>query len=120
MSLESAIVPPRTPNADERRDIIDAAYGCLYAPHQGPVSVAAILDAAGHVHPGLLPALSSKDELFLAMLKREAMRSRAARPRRRRKLRRAGRAARKRGSTVCSGWRTAPVVAHTSVVHGFR
>jgi AcrR family transcriptional regulator len=66
-------VPPRTRLADdERADIIDAAYACLSSPHPGPVSVAAILDAAGLSTRAFYRHFASKDELFLAMLKRDS------------------------------------------------
>jgi len=66
-------VPPRTrlPH-DERADIIDAAYTCLSSPHRGPVSVAAILDAAGLSTRAFYRHFASKDELFLAMLSRDS------------------------------------------------
>ena len=47
----------RFAEGDDRQGIIDAAYGCLYEPHSGPIPVAAILERAGLVHPGLLPPL---------------------------------------------------------------
>jgi AcrR family transcriptional regulator len=66
-------VPPRIRvAADERADIIDAAYACLSSPHPGPVSVAAILDAAGLSTRAFYRHFASKDELFLAMLKRDS------------------------------------------------
>jgi AcrR family transcriptional regulator len=66
-------VPPRTRlTEDERADIIDAAYACLSSPHQGPVSVAAILDAASLSTRAFYRHFASKDELFLAMLKRDS------------------------------------------------
>jgi AcrR family transcriptional regulator len=66
-------VPPRTRlAADEHADIIDAAYTCLSAPHEGPVSVAAILDVAGLSTRAFYRHFTSKDELFLAMLKRDS------------------------------------------------
>jgi AcrR family transcriptional regulator len=66
-------VPPRTRiSADERADIIDAAYACLSSPHQGPVSVAAILAAANLSTRAFYRHFASKDELFLAMLKRDS------------------------------------------------
>jgi AcrR family transcriptional regulator len=66
-------VPPRTRlPAEERADIIDAAYACLSSPHQGPVSVAAILDAAGLSTRAFYRHFASKDELFLAMLRRDS------------------------------------------------
>ncbi|MBV9516376.1 MAG: TetR/AcrR family transcriptional regulator [Mycobacteriaceae bacterium] len=58
--------------ADEHADIIDAAYACLSSPHEGPVSVAAILDAAGLSTRAFYRHFASKDELFLAMLKRDS------------------------------------------------
>jgi AcrR family transcriptional regulator len=66
-------VPPRIRvAADERADIIDAAYACLSSPHPGPVSVAAILEAAGLSTRAFYRHFASKDELFLAMLKRDS------------------------------------------------
>ena len=58
--------------ADERADIIDAAYVCLGKPHSGPVSVAAILDASGLSTRAFYRHFTSKDELFLAMLRRDS------------------------------------------------
>ena len=63
---------PPSPNADDRQGIIDAAYGCLYEPHSGPIPVAAILDRAGLSTRAFYRHFSSKDELFLAMLRQEA------------------------------------------------
>ena len=71
-SLESAIVRPDSPNADDRQGIIEAAYGCLYEPHSGPIPVAAILERAGLSTRAFYRHFSSKDELFLAMLRQEA------------------------------------------------
>ncbi|HME49084.1 helix-turn-helix domain-containing protein, partial [Mycobacterium sp.] len=66
-------MPPRTRvAADERASIIDAAYACLASPHPGPVSVAAILEAAGMSTRAFYRHFQSKDELFLAMLRRDA------------------------------------------------
>lgn len=66
-------MPPRIRvAADERASIIDAAYACLASPHSGPVSVAAILEAAGMSTRAFYRHFQSKDELFLAMLKRDA------------------------------------------------
>lgn len=66
-------MPPRIRvDADERAGIIRAAYACLSAPHSGPVSVAAILDAAGMSTRAFYRHFESKDELFLAMLRRDA------------------------------------------------
>jgi AcrR family transcriptional regulator len=71
--LKSALVPPRNRvDADERAGLIRAAYACLSAPHSGPVSVAAILDAAGMSTRAFYRHFESKDELFLAMLRRDA------------------------------------------------
>ena len=53
-------------------DIIDAAYSCLSSPHEGPVSVAAILAGAGLSTRAFYRHFTSKDELFLAMLKRDS------------------------------------------------
>ncbi|MFY9918558.1 MAG: TetR/AcrR family transcriptional regulator [Mycobacterium sp.] len=63
---------PDSPNVDDRQGIIDAAYGCLYEPHSGPVPVAAILERAGLSTRAFYRHFSSKDELFLAMLRQEA------------------------------------------------
>jgi AcrR family transcriptional regulator len=66
-------VPPRIRSAaEERADIIDAAYACLSAPHEGPVSVAAILETAGLSTRAFYRHFASKDELFLAMLNRDS------------------------------------------------
>ena len=71
--IQSALVPPRTRiAADERASIIDAAYACLASPHPGPVSVAAILDTACMSTRAFYRHFQSKDELFLAMLRRDA------------------------------------------------
>jgi AcrR family transcriptional regulator len=73
VAIQSAVVPPRIRLADdERADIIDAAYACLSSPHQGPVSVAAILDTAGLSTRAFYRHFASKDELLLAMLKRDS------------------------------------------------
>src|SRR6476469_5755266 len=71
-SLQSAIVQPDSPTADDRQGIIDAAYGCLSDPHSGPVPVAAILDRAGLSTRAFYRHFASKDELFLAMLRQVA------------------------------------------------
>jgi AcrR family transcriptional regulator len=60
------------PTVDDRQGIIDAAYGCLFEPHTGPIPVAAILDRAGLSTRAFYRHFSSKDELFLAMLEQEA------------------------------------------------
>jgi AcrR family transcriptional regulator len=65
-------VQPESTNADERREIIDAAYGCLSEPHSGPIPVAAILARAGLSTRAFYRHFASKDELFLAMLRQEA------------------------------------------------
>ena len=62
---------PDSPAADDRRDIIDAAYQCLYEPHSGPIPVAAILERAGLSTRAFYRHFESKDELFLAMLRQE-------------------------------------------------
>jgi AcrR family transcriptional regulator len=72
LSLDSALVQPDSPNADDRREIIDAAYRCLSEPHSGPVPVAAILARAGLSTRAFYRHFASKDELFLAMLRQEA------------------------------------------------
>jgi AcrR family transcriptional regulator len=71
-SLQSAIVQPDTPTADDRQAIIDAAYSCLSEPHSGPVPVAAILEHSGLSTRAFYRHFVSKDELFLAMLRQEA------------------------------------------------
>jgi AcrR family transcriptional regulator len=65
-------VQPDSPNVDDRQGIIDAAYGCLYEPHSGPIPVAAILERAGLSTRAFYRHFASKDELFLAMLRQEA------------------------------------------------
>ena len=62
---------PDSQNLDDRQGIIDAAYGCLYEPHSGPIPVAAILGRAGLSTRAFYRHFSSKDELFLAMLRQE-------------------------------------------------
>ena len=71
-SLQSAIVQPDSPTADDRQGIIDAAYSCLSEPHSGPIPVAAILERAGLSTRAFYRHFESKDELFLAMLRQEA------------------------------------------------
>jgi AcrR family transcriptional regulator len=71
-SLQSAIVQPDSPIADDRQGIIDAAYACLYEAHRGPIPVAAILERAGLSTRAFYRHFASKDELFLAMLRQEA------------------------------------------------
>jgi AcrR family transcriptional regulator len=71
-SLQSAIVQPDTPSADDRGGIIDAAYTCLSEPHSGPIPVAAILERAGVSSRAFYRHFVSKDELFLAMLRQES------------------------------------------------
>lgn len=56
---------------DDRDSIIDAAYRCLAEPHSGAISVAAILQRAGVSSRAFYRHFASKDELFLAMLRRE-------------------------------------------------
>lgn len=70
-SLQSAIVQPESPLADDRQGIIEAAYGCLSEPHSGPIPVAAILERAGLSTRAFYRHFESKDELFLAMLRHE-------------------------------------------------
>lgn len=70
-SLQSAIVQPDPPNLDDRKGIIDAAYGCLSEPHGGPIPVSAILGRAKLSTRAFYRHFSSKDELFLAMLRQE-------------------------------------------------
>lgn len=70
-SLEFAIVQPDTARDDDRGCIIDAAYGCLFEPHSGPIPVAAILQRAGVSTRAFYRHFESKDELFLALLRQE-------------------------------------------------
>ncbi|BBY82351.1 TetR family transcriptional regulator [Mycolicibacterium pulveris] len=56
---------------DARGCIIEAAYRCLSEPHSGAISVAAILARAGVSTRAFYRHFQSKDELFLAMLRRE-------------------------------------------------
>ncbi len=70
-SLQFAIVSLDSQSLDDRQGIIDAAYGCLYEPHTGPIPVAAILGRAGLSTRAFYRHFSSKDELFLAMLRQE-------------------------------------------------
>jgi len=65
-------VRPPSHDADDRGRIIDAAYHCLSEPHTGPVPVAAILARAGVSTRAFYRHFASKDELFLAMLRRES------------------------------------------------
>ena len=60
---------PDTASDHDRGYIIDAAYGCLSAPHSGPIPVAAILQRAGVSTRAFYRHFESKDELFLAMLR---------------------------------------------------
>jgi AcrR family transcriptional regulator len=64
-------VQPDTASDDDRGCIIEAAYGCLYQPHSGPIPVAAILQRAGVSTRAFYRHFASKDELFLAMLRQE-------------------------------------------------
>jgi len=65
-------VQPDTASDHDRGCIIDAAYGCLYEPHSGPIPVAAILQRAGVSTRAFYRHFESKDELFLAMLRQES------------------------------------------------
>jgi AcrR family transcriptional regulator len=65
-------VQPDTPVVADRDSILDAAYGCLSEPHTGPIPVAAVLDRAGLSTRAFYRHFESKDELFLAMLRRES------------------------------------------------
>ena len=56
---------------DDRGCIIDAAYRCLSEPHSGAIPVAAILQRAGVSTRAFYRHFESKDQLFLAMLRRE-------------------------------------------------
>ena len=71
-SLEFAIVQPDTAGNDDRGCIIEAAYSCLSEPHSGPIPVAAILQRAGVSTRAFYRHFESKDELFLAMLRKES------------------------------------------------
>jgi AcrR family transcriptional regulator len=71
-SLEFAIVRPDTARDDDRGSIIEAAYGCLFEPHTGPIPVAAILQRAGVSTRAFYRHFESKDELFLALLRQES------------------------------------------------
>lgn len=62
---------PNTARDDDRGCIIDAAYGCLFEPHRGPIPVAAILQRAGVSTRAFYRHFESKDELFLALLRQE-------------------------------------------------
>jgi AcrR family transcriptional regulator len=66
------MVQPHRPDDDDRGCIIEAAYGCLSAPHSGPIPVAAILQRAGVSTRAFYRHFESKDELFLAMLREES------------------------------------------------
>lgn len=66
------MVQPDRPDDDDRGCIIEAAYGCLSAPHSGPIPVAAILQRAGVSTRAFYRHFESKDELFLAMLRQES------------------------------------------------
>lgn len=57
--------------AHDRERIIEATYVCLSQPHAGPVPIAAILQRAGVSTRAFYRHFKSKDELFLAMLRRE-------------------------------------------------
>lgn len=69
-SIYFALVQPESAD-DDRGRIIDAAYTCLSEPHNGAVPVAAILQRAGVSTRAFYRHFESKDELFLAMLRRE-------------------------------------------------
>lgn len=69
-SIYFALVEPDIAD-DDRGAIIDAAYTCLSEPHSGAVPVAAILQRAGVSTRAFYRHFASKDELFLAMLRRE-------------------------------------------------
>ncbi|MCK0173017.1 MULTISPECIES: TetR/AcrR family transcriptional regulator [Mycobacteriaceae] len=56
---------------DERERIIDAAYDCIAEPHTGPVPIAAILARAEVSTRAFYRHFTSKDELFLQMLRQE-------------------------------------------------
>jgi AcrR family transcriptional regulator len=64
-------VQPATAYDDDRACIIDAAYACLSEPHSGAIPVAAILQRAGVSTRAFYRHFESKDELFLAMLRKE-------------------------------------------------
>lgn len=62
---------PDAAGNDDRGSIIDAAYTCLSEPHSGAIPVAAILQRAGVSTRAFYRHFESKDELFLAMLRKE-------------------------------------------------
>lgn len=62
---------PQSPIDDERERIIAATYDCLSEPHAGPVPIAAILARAEVSTRAFYRHFSSKDELFLQMLRQE-------------------------------------------------
>ncbi|WP_203471328.1 TetR/AcrR family transcriptional regulator [Mycolicibacterium chubuense] len=55
----------------ERRNIIEAAYCCLSEPHTAPIPVTTILRRAGVSSRAFYRHFGSKDDLFLALLRRE-------------------------------------------------
>ncbi|MBO0679512.1 TetR/AcrR family transcriptional regulator [Mycolicibacterium sp. S2-37] len=63
---------PQSPTDDERERIIDAAYDCIAEPHTGPVPIAAILARAEVSTRAFYRHFTSKDELFLQMLRQES------------------------------------------------
>jgi AcrR family transcriptional regulator len=64
-------VHPPSLTDDERVRIIDAAYDCIAEPHTGPVPIAAILARAEVSTRAFYRHFTSKDELFLQMLRQE-------------------------------------------------
>lgn len=63
------------PDPDAERDrIIDAAYRCLRETEDGTVAVAAILEAAGLGTRAFYRHFGSKDDLLLAMFRRDSER----------------------------------------------
>jgi len=64
-------VQPPSPTDEERERIIDAAYDCLSEPHTGPVPIAAILARAEVSTRAFYRHFTSKDALFLQMLRQE-------------------------------------------------
>lgn len=67
MSLILTLVQPAS-DRDDRRTIIEAAYGCLLESQPGPVPVSAILRNAGLSSRAFYRHFVSKDDLFLALL----------------------------------------------------
>lgn len=62
---------PPSSTDEERGRIIDSAYDCLFEPHTGQVPIAAILARAQVSSRAFYRHFTSKDELFLQMLRQE-------------------------------------------------